>query len=99
MMNNNIEVLTNASSFSFEELIHVAQRDNNSKRQFLLVNGKQGKHIPTDATQTLALFKQLGVLAKRFSDTRIQVLIGHAETAMAFGAVRALVLGANIVHF
>lgn len=98
MMNNNIEVLTNASSFSFEELIHVAQRDNNSKRQFLLVNGKQGKHLPTDATQTLALFEQLGELAKRFYDRRQTVVIGFAETATAIGAAVAQVLGAKTVY-
>ena len=42
-----------------EEIIKIAKRDNNTKRNFLLVNSLQGKHIPTSPKETFNLFEKL----------------------------------------
>ena len=67
-----------------------AKRENNPKRDFIILNTRQAKHFPSAPTSSLALMETLG---QRLSeDGRADlptVVIGFAETAVAIGAVVA----------
>ncbi len=72
--------------------ISIAKRQNNNKRNFLLVNREQAKHVPAKPHQTLALLEFLATkVASRYNNEQILV-IGFAETATAIGSVIAIKL-------
>lgn len=74
--------------FSSNEVLRVAKRFNNSRRNYLLVNPLQGKHLPTKPSAALEMMNALGLkVAEKFSSSRL--VIGFAETATAIGAVVA----------
>lgn len=76
--------------YSEKELVAVAKRENNNKRKYLVVNRKQGKHIPVSPGEALAMFHALAdVLKKEYGDEML-LLIGFAETATAIGACAAV---------
>lgn len=76
-------------TYSKEDLVKVAKRDNNNKRTFLLINPLQGKHIPVSPTAALELFKKLACkLIDKYPNEKLLV-IGFAETATAIGAAIA----------
>ncbi len=77
-----------------DQSIYIAKRQNNSRRSFLIVNGKQAKHIPTSPVDALEYFKKLGSLADEIHDEKVLV-IGFAETATAIGVAVAVEVGAN----
>lgn len=71
-----------------EEVLRVAKRLNNTRRNYLLVNPLQGKHLPISPTAALEMMNSLGAkVAEKFSSARL--VIGFAETATAIGAVVA----------
>lgn len=76
--------------YSEKELVAVAKRENNNKRKYLVVNRKQGKHIPVSPGETFAMFHSLAdVLIKEYQNQTL-LLIGFAETATAIGACAAV---------
>ncbi len=84
-----IELLENKTAYTQSELLALAQRDKNTKRKFLLVNRKQGKHLAAAPAEVLALFAQLGqIVQEKYGERRVAV-IGFAETATAIGAAVA----------
>ena len=75
-------------TYTAEDVLRVAKRFNNKKRNYLLVNPLQGKHLPTSPTAALDMMNALGFkVAQKFSAARL--VIGFAETATAIGAVVA----------
>lgn len=71
------------------DLVKTAKRDGNLKREFLLVNSLQGKHLPVSPSKSLELFKNLaGIIKKNYPDEKI-LAIGFAETATAIGSAVA----------
>lgn len=82
-------------NISFEDLVGIAERDNNKKRNFLYVNRLQGKHIPAPPGEILELFIQLGKTINKEEHEKVTV-IGFAETATAIGATVASYLGEDI---
>lgn len=76
------------------DLVRVAKRENNKKRDYLLVNPLQGKHIPAEPGKVLALFRALADTVKAFCEGKHVLVIGFAETATAIGAQTAVSLGA-----
>lgn len=77
-----------------ENLVRIAKRENNKKRNYLVVNRLQGKHIPVKPHEALDMFKELAApLKKHYTGERL-LLIGFAETATAIGAAVALELEA-----
>ena len=71
-----------------EVYIQIAQRENNQKRSYLLVNPLQAKHIPASPFAALDMMDALGeLIGKNYPDTRL--VIGFAETATAIGAAVA----------
>ncbi len=75
-----------------QDLIHLAKRFNNNKRNFLLVNPLQGKHIPVSPNKTIEMMK---VLSDKVSSKypNVKLVIGFAETATAIGYMVAKGLG------
>lgn len=76
----------------------LAKRDNNAKRNFLLVNMFQAKHIPVSPSLALSLFGKLGELIKKSCTEKKILVLGFAETATAIAAEVAKVLNAAYIH-
>ena len=67
-----------------KDLVRVAKRENNKKRNYLIVNPLQGKHMPVSPGEALKLFD---CLADKLilEDAGRVLFIGFAETATAIG--------------
>lgn len=75
-----------------KDLVRIAKRDKNKKRNYLIVNVLQAKHVPADPDKTLAMFDELAsILHQEYPGERL-LLIGFAETATAIGARAAIQL-------
>ena len=80
------------------DLVKIAKRENNSKRNYLVVDPLQGKHVPVTPSAALNLFKNLASkLQGKYEGERL-LLIGFAETATAIGAQAAITLGTKYIH-
>lgn len=75
-----------------EDLVAVAKRENNNKRKYLVVNKKQGKHIPVRPGESLEMFHALADMLRQEYGNEVLLLIGFAETATAIGASAAIEL-------
>ncbi|MGN1340025.1 MAG: phosphoribosyltransferase domain-containing protein [Oscillospiraceae bacterium] len=70
--------------------LFLAKRENNPKRDFIILNTRQAKHFPSDPAAALELMETLGQrLAGDGRAEKPTVIIGFAETATAIGAVVA----------
>lgn len=77
-----------------ENLVSIAKRENNKKRNYVVVNKLQGKHIPVSPTLALKMFSDLAyILQREYSEEKL-LLIGFAETATAIGASIAVLIDA-----
>ena len=81
----------NYPDFSF------AKRENNSKRDFIIINKFQSKHYPSDPARTAAEFSALGRELKGIIGGERVCVVGFAETAVAVGAYIARELGCYYV--
>ncbi len=81
-----------------KELVRIAKRENNSRRNYLVVNPLQGKHIPVRPGEALKLFSSLAdILSGHYGDEKL-LLVGFAETATAIGAHIAVCMGADYIQ-
>lgn len=70
--------------------LFLAKRENNPKRDFIILNTRQAKHFPSAPDISLELMETLGRrLAQNGRADIPTVVIGFAETAVAIGAVAA----------
>ncbi len=83
--------------YTERELVRIARRENNSRRNYLVVNPLQGKHIPVSPGKALGVFSELAGLLRKYSGERLLV-VGFAETATAVGARIAIELGAGYIQ-
>ena len=84
--------------YSEKDLVRVAKRENNVKRNYLVVDPLQGKHIPVSPAKALELFTSLAdKIRGKYQDERL-LLIGFAETATAIGAQVAVSLGTMYIQ-
>lgn len=84
--------------YSEKNLVRIAKRENNAKRNYLVVNPLQGKHVPVSPTRALALFSDLAdTIRGKYEGERL-LLIGFAETATAIGAQAAIDLGTEYIQ-
>lgn len=77
-----------------EDLVRIAKRENNTKRNYLVVNPLQGKHVPATPSGALGLFQSLADKIKAEYENEKLLVVGFAETATAIGAQVAIHLGA-----
>ncbi len=80
------------------DFVTIGQRENNSKRSYLVVNRLQGKHIPVEPAKAFAMFSDLANLLKDDYKNEKLLVIGFAETATAIGAAVAVVLDAFYIQ-
>ena len=81
-----------------KDLVRIAKRENNTKRNYLVVNQMQGKHIPTSPIGALKLFDCLADTFRDKYDVKKMLVVGFAETATAIGSEVAISLGAKYIQ-
>lgn len=81
-----------------EDLVCIGKRENNKKRNYLVVNKLQGKHIPVSPSEALGMFDALADIVKENYAGEKLLLVGFAETATAIGAEVAVKLGAYYIQ-
>ena len=74
--------------FSESDLLKIAKRYKNAKRNYLLVNPLQAKHVPVSPRKSLEMMRALGALVREICPNPV-CLIGFAETATAIASVVA----------
>lgn len=84
--------------YTEQDLVRVARRENNRKRNYLVVNRLQGKHIPVKPGEALAMFRALADKLRGLYEKETLLVIGFAETATAIGAAVAAELGADYMQ-
>ena len=80
-----LEIIKNKTLFPDTDLIKMVRRENNSKRNYLLVNTCQGKHVPVNPEKISYVYGMLAAELKKLVDTEKVLFIGFAETATALG--------------
>ncbi len=73
-----------------EELVAIAKREKNVKRNYLVVNRLQGKHIPVKPEKALEMFDSLAEVVLQKMQKKKILVIGFAETATAIGSEVAI---------
>lgn len=91
-------MMRNETEFKIEDLVKVAKRENNTRRNYLYVNPLQGKHVPVSPGHSLALFSQLAQKAETRYEKETLLIVGFAETATAIGAAVACEAG-NVKYY
>lgn len=84
--------------YTEKDLVRIARRENNNKRNYLVVNRLQGKHIPVKPCEALSMFRALADTLKGRYEKETLLVIGFAETATAIGAAVAAELGADYMQ-
>lgn len=84
--------------YTQEKLVRIAKRENNSKRNYLVINRLQGKHIPVSPSEAFAMFDALADKLREAYPGEALLLIGFAETATAIGARLAICLGSSYIQ-
>lgn len=84
--------------YTEKDLVRIAKRENNKKRNYLVVNPLQGKHVPVSPQKALELFSALADTIKSKYEDETLLLIGFAETATAVGAQAAVCLGSRYIQ-
>lgn len=83
-----VDVIENRLGKPVEDVVKMAKRHNNPKRDFLFVNNLLGKHISVSGKEALMMHRMLGdevyktFSLKGWNDKKI-LLVGFAETATA----------------
>lgn len=93
-----MQILSNKTTYQVTELVRLAQRENNTKRGYLLVDPLQAKHMPVAPSKVLDLFRQLGEQARKACPETCVAVVGFAETATAIGAAVAECFGDSALY-
>ena len=73
--------------YTEKQLVAVAKRENNTKRNYLVVNRLQGKHVPVSPGEAMQMFEELAAAARERYGAERTLVIGFAETATAIGEI------------
>lgn len=84
--------------YTENDFVRIAKRENNTKRNYVVVNPLQGKHIPVSPSIALELFTSLADSFRREYLGENLLLIGFAETATAIGAQAAVSLRTKYIQ-
>lgn len=76
--------------YTEDALVRIAKRENNTRRNYLIVDPLQAKHVPVSPGKALELFGALAQTFKEEYHAEKLLLIGFAETATAIGAQAAI---------
>ena len=84
--------------YTEKDVVKIAKRENNTKRNYMVVDQLQGKHIPVVPSKALDLFAALAdTFREKYKDEKL-LLVGFAETATAIGAQAAITVGADYIQ-
>lgn len=75
------------------EIFSLAKRENNPRRDYLIVNKSQSKHFPSDPRGTVSLCREMGEEMRKIYPDGESLAIAFAETAVGIGALAASALG------
>lgn len=75
------------------DFLSLAKRENNPRRNYLIVNKAQSKHTPSDPRDTVKLCAEMGGEMQRIYPKGECLTIVFAETAVGIGALAASALG------
>lgn len=75
------------------DFLSLAKRENNPRRDYLIVNKSQSKHYPSDPRDTVKLCAEMGGEMRRIYPEGECLAIAFAETAVGIGALAASALG------
>lgn len=84
--------------YTEKDLVAIAKRDGNKKRNYLVVNRLQGKHVPASPKAAFCLFSELAGRVRKAHEGERLLVIGFAETATAIGSAVAIELGAMYIQ-
>lgn len=84
--------------YNESDLVRIAKRENNTKRNYLVVDPLQGKHVPVSPATAFDLFNSLADTFRNHYDVEKLLVIGFAETATAIGSQVAISLGAKYIQ-
>jgi orotate phosphoribosyltransferase len=73
------------NTYTVDQFVKLAKRENNKKRNYVYVNPLQGKHIPTSPQSVMNVFRDMALLLDREYLGEKILVIGFAETATAIG--------------
>ena len=80
------------------DLIRIAKRENNKKRNYLVVNPLQGKHVPVSPKKAFQMMDALAEQVRLACPSERLLLVGFAETATAIGARLAVKLNTGYLQ-
>lgn len=75
------------------DFLSLAKRENNPRRDYLIVNKAQSKHYPSDPRGTVKLCAEMGEKMRLIYPEGECLAIAFAETAVGIGALAASALG------
>ncbi len=84
--------------YTEQDLVRIAKREQNKKRNYLVVNRLQAKHIPVSPGKAFAMFDALAELVEKEYRGETLLFIGFAETATAIGARLAVRFGCDYIQ-
>lgn len=82
----------------YKDCVKVCKRVNNNKRNYLVLNTAQCKHVPSSPTKALKMFDDLADLVQDYKNEQRLLVVGFAETATAIGAKVATKLNCDYVN-
>lgn len=80
------------------DFVSICKRENNSKRNYLVLNKLQCKHVPSSPSVALSMFKDLANQLPHSYTFEDIVCVGFAETATAIGLEVAKSMGYDYIH-
>lgn len=83
---------------NYEKYVKVCKRVNNTKRNYLVLNEAQCKHVPSKPARALKMFDDLAELVKDYKNEQRLLVVGFAETATAIGVEVAIQLNCDYVN-
>lgn len=75
------------------EYLSIAKRENNLKRDYLIINKFQSKHFPSDPRDTVSRCAEMGAEMLKLCPSGKCLAVVFAETALGIGALAAESLG------
>ena len=82
----------------YRDCVRICKRVNNTKRNYLVLNEAQCKHVPSSPAKALKMFDDLADLVKDYKNEQRLLVVGFAETATAIGAEVATKLNCDYVN-
>ena len=76
--------------YTERELVRIARRENNSRRNYLVVNPLQGKHIPVSPGKALGVFSELAGLLRKYSGERLLADVTVQTAPLAKSKLRSV---------